>query len=98
VAGYFGGLVDDVLSRVLDALIAFPQIVLYLVIIAALGPSAANVVLAITLAGAPGIARLVRGLTLELKTRDFVAAAQTRGEHPLYIMFAEILPNAMGRS
>ncbi len=96
VAGYFGGLVDEVLSRLIDALIAFPQIILYLVIIAALGPSAVNVVLAITLAGAPGIARLVRGLTLDLKTRDFVAAAQTRGEHPLYIMVVEILPNASG--
>jgi len=96
VAGYFGGLVDEVLSRLIDALIAFPQIILYLVIIAALGPSAANVVLAITLAGAPGIARLVRGLTLDLKTRDFVAAAQTRGEHALYIMVVEILPNASG--
>jgi peptide/nickel transport system permease protein len=95
-AGYFGGWVDDVLSRLLDAMIAFPQIVLYLVIIAALGPSAANVVLAITLAGAPGIARLVRGMTLDLKTRDFVAAAQTRGESALYIMLVEILPNASG--
>ncbi len=96
LAGYFGGLVDDLISRLLDALIAFPPIVLYLVIIAALGPSAINVVLAITLAGAPGIARLVRGLTLDLKTRDFVAAAQTRGESALYIMFVEILPNARG--
>jgi peptide/nickel transport system permease protein len=75
---------------------AFPQILLYMVIIAALGPSAVNVVLAITIAGAPGIARLVRSLTLDIKTRDYIAAAQTRGEHPLYIMFVEILPNARG--
>ncbi|MCC7359510.1 MAG: ABC transporter permease [Anaerolineales bacterium] len=95
-AGYFGGWVDEALSRLLDALIAFPPIVLYLVIIAALGASAANVVAAIMLAGAPGIARLARGLTLDLKTRDFVAAAQTRGEGALYIMFVEILPNARG--
>ena len=95
-AGYFGGWVDEVLSRLLDALIAFPQIVLYLVIIAALGASAANVVAAIVLAGAPGIARLARGLALDLKTRDYVAAAQTRGESALYIMFVEILPNARG--
>ena len=82
--------------RALDTLMAFPQILLYLVIIAALGPSAVNVVLAITIAGAPGIARLVRSLTLDIKTRDYIAAAQTRGEHPLYIMFVEILPNARG--
>lgn len=95
-AGYYGGLIDEVVMRVLDALMAFPQILLYLVIIAALGPSALNVVLAITIAGAPGIARLVRSLTLDIKTRDYVAAAQTRGENPWYIMFVEILPNARG--
>jgi peptide/nickel transport system permease protein len=96
VAGYFGGMVDEITMRILDAIISFPQILLYLVIIAALGASATNVVLAITIAGAPGIARLVRGLTLDIKTRDFIAAAQTRGENPLYIMFVEILPNARG--
>ena len=95
-AGYFGGLVDELISRLLDSVIAFPQIILYLIIIASLGPSSANVILAITIAGAPGIARLVRSLTLDIKTRDYVAAAQTRGENPLYIMFVEILPNASG--
>lgn len=96
LAGYFGGAVDEVVMRILDALLAFPQILLYLVIIAALGPSAVNVVLAITIAGVPGIARLTRSLTLDIKTRDYVAAAQTRGESPWYIMFVEILPNARG--
>lgn len=96
VAGYYGGMVDEVIMRLLDASMAFPQILLYLVIIAALGPSATNVVIAITLAGAPGIARLVRGLTLDIKTRDYIAAAQTRGESPWFIMFVEILPNARG--
>ena len=96
IAGYYGGLIDEITMRALDALMAFPQILLYLVIIAALGPSALNVVLAITIAGAPGIARLVRGLTLDIKTRDYIAAAQTRGESPWYIMFVEILPNARG--
>jgi peptide/nickel transport system permease protein len=96
ISGYYGGLLDEIIMRLLDALMAFPQILLYLVIIAALGPSALNIVLAITIAGTPGIARLVRGLTLDIKTRDFVAAAETRGESPLYIMFVEILPNARG--
>ena len=96
VAGYYGGLLDEVLMRFLDGLMAFPQILLYMVIIAAVGPSAFNIVLAITIAGAPGIARLVRSLTLDIKTRDFVAAAETRGESPWYIMFVEILPNARG--
>jgi len=96
VAGYYGGLVDEVIMRLLDAMLAFPNILLYMVIIAALGPSPTNVVIAITLAGMPGIARLVRSLTLDIKTRDYVAAAQTRGESPWYIMFVEILPNARG--
>lgn len=96
IAGYFGGQIDEIVMRILDAMMAFPQIVLYLVIIAALGPSSLNVVLAITIAGAPGIARLVRSLTLDIKTRDYVAAAQTRGESAWYIMVVEILPNARG--
>lgn len=96
IAGYYGGLTDEITMRLLDALMAFPQILLYLVIIAALGPSITNIIIAITIAGAPGIARLVRSLTLDIKTRDFVAAAETRGESPWYIMFVEILPNARG--
>ena len=96
IAGYYGGLIDEVIMRCLDALMAFPQILLYLVIIAALGPSVFNIILAITFAGAPGIARLVRSLTLDIKTRDYVAAAQTRGESAAYIMLVEILPNASG--
>ena len=95
-AGYFGGLVDEIVMRVLDAMMAFPTILLYMIIIAALGPSSLNVVLAITIAGTPGIARLVRGLSLDIRTRDYIAAAELRGENPLYMMFVEILPNARG--
>lgn len=96
VGGYFGGLIDEVVMRILDAIMAFPTILLYLIIISAIGPSAVNVVIAITFVGAPGVARLVRSLTLDIRTRDYIRAAETRGEHPLYIMFAEILPNARG--
>lgn len=96
IAGYYGGIIDEITMRALDALMSLPQVLLYLVIVAALGPSATNIVLAITIAGAPGVARLVRGLTLDIKTRDFVAAAETRGESSWYIMFVEILPNASG--
>jgi len=96
VGGYFGGVVDEIVMRILDAIMAFPTILLYLIIIAAIGPSAVNVVIAITFVGSPGIARLVRSLTLDIRTRDYIRAAETRGEHPLYIMFVEILPNARG--
>ena len=96
ISGYFGGWTDEVVMRLLDAIMAFPAILLYLIIIFALGPSATNVVIAITIAGAPGIARLVRSLTLDIRTREYIAAAKLRGENPFYIMFIEILPNARG--
>ena len=96
VGGYFGGLIDEIVMRILDAIMAFPTILLYLIIIAAIGPSALNIVLAITFVGAPGVARLVRSLTLDIRTRDYIRAAETRGENPFYIMFFEILPNARG--
>jgi peptide/nickel transport system permease protein len=96
LSGYFGGTVDEFVMRILDAMMAFPTILLYMIILAALGPSTVNVVLAITIGGTPGIARLVRSLALDIRTRDYIAAAELRGEHPLYMMFVEILPNARG--
>ncbi len=96
VSGYYGGRTDEVIMRFQDAMMAFPTILLYLIIIAAMGASATNVVIAITIAGIPGVARLVRGLTLDIRTRDYVAAAQTRGEPGLRMMYVEILPNARG--
>lgn len=95
-AGYRGGWWDQIIMQVLDALIAFPRIVLYLVVIAALGQGDLVVILAITVTGAPGVARLVRSLALDIKTRDYIQAAETRGESASYIMFVEILPNARG--
>jgi len=96
VAGYLGGIIDEVVMRILDAMMAFPTILLFLIIIAAVGASPTNVVLAITIGGAPGIARLVRSLAMDIRTRDYIAAAELRGESVLYVMFVEILPNARG--
>lgn len=96
MGGYFGGWIDEVVMRVLDAMMAFPVILLYMIIIAAVGASATNVVLAIAIVGTPGIARLVRSLTLDIRTRDYIRAAELRGESSWYIMFVEILPNARG--
>lgn len=93
-AGYFGGWIDEVLSRAIDVLLSFPKIVLYVVLISAVGPSALNIFAAVLLISTPGIARLVRGITLEIKTRDYIAAARTRGEGAAFILFVEILPNA----
>jgi len=95
-AGYYRGWVDDVLSRVSDIILSFPVLVLYIIIIATVGASGLNIVVAITFASAPGIMRIVRGLVLDLRNRDYVAAAQTRGEGSWRIMLVEILPNARG--
>jgi peptide/nickel transport system permease protein len=96
LSGYYGGWTDEIVMRLLDAMMAVPVILLYLIIMVALGASAINVVIAITIVGTPGIARLVRSLTLDIRTREYVKAAETRGENAWYIMFVEILPNARG--
>jgi ABC-type dipeptide/oligopeptide/nickel transport system permease subunit len=95
-AGYMRGWVDDVLSRVADIILSFPVLVLYIIIIATVGASGLNIIIAITFASAPGVMRIVRGLVLDLRNRDYVAAAQTRGEPAWRIMLVEILPNARG--
>jgi peptide/nickel transport system permease protein len=96
IAGYRGGLVDELIMRLADIILAFPVLLLYMIIIAAVGPSAFNIIFAVTFASSPAIARIVRSLVLELKTREFVAAARLRGESAWYIMLVEILPNAKG--
>lgn len=95
-AGYYRGWLDELLSRIGDIVLSFPVLVLYVVIIATIGASGINIVLAVTFASAPGIMRIVRGLVLEIRERDYVAAAKMRGENAWYIMFVEILPNARG--
>ena len=96
VAGYKGKWVDELLSRFADLVLAFPVIVLYIVIIQKFGASGVNILIAVTLASSPGIMRLVRGVVLDLRTRAYVSAAQMRGESTFYILFVEILPNARG--
>lgn len=96
LAGYYRGRTDTILSFIANALLSFPVLVLYIVIIVSLGASGTNVVIAVTFASAPAIFRIVRALTIDLASRDYVRAAITQGEGPLRIMVKEILPNAMG--
>jgi peptide/nickel transport system permease protein len=96
LAGYCRGWVDVVVSRVSDVILSFPVVVLYVILIANIGPSALNIVVAAVLASAPAIARIVRGLVLSLMHQDFVAAAELRRETDLYIMVVELLPNCRG--
>jgi peptide/nickel transport system permease protein len=96
LAGYYGGWIDSVISRVSDIILSFPLIILFIVIISVFGASAFNIIVAVTLAASPGIGRIVRGLTLDLRSLEYVSAAQIRGETGLYIMIVELLPNARG--
>jgi peptide/nickel transport system permease protein len=96
LAGYYRGWVDVVVSRISDIILSFPVIILYLIIISQFGPSALNIIIAVAFIASPQVARIVRGLTLELREREYVAAAKMRGESAPYIMLVEILPNARG--
>jgi len=96
LAGYYRGWVDSVLMQVCNIILSFPVLVLYVIIMMKFGPSAANIVVAVTFIASPQVARLVRSQTLELREREYVAAAKMRGEPAWYIMMVEILPNARG--
>ncbi|HEY6335194.1 MAG TPA: ABC transporter permease [Alphaproteobacteria bacterium] len=96
LAGYYRGWVDQLFMRIADIILSFPVLILYMIIISNFGPSAFNIVIAVVFTAAPQITRIVRGLTLELREREYVAAAKMRGERGWYIMVVEILPNVRG--
>jgi ABC-type dipeptide/oligopeptide/nickel transport system permease subunit len=96
MAGYYQGKVDIFLTFVANTVLSFPVLVLYIVIILALGASGSNIVIAVTFASAPAIFRIVRALTIDLRNRDYVLAAMTQGESDWRIMLVEILPNTSG--
>jgi peptide/nickel transport system permease protein len=93
LAGYAGGLTEDVSMRFVDALQAFPGLILALGITAALGPGIGNAMIAIGIVAAPAIARLTRAQTLAIREREFVAAARVIGASPLNIVTRHIWPN-----
>jgi len=93
LSGYHGGILDNVIMRVMDALLAFPALVLALAITAVLGPSLTNVMIAIGVVGVPSYARLVRGQVLSVKGWEFVQAARTIGVKDFHIMMRHIFPN-----
>jgi peptide/nickel transport system permease protein len=94
IAGYFGGKVDDAISRVIDVLMAFPGILLAIALVAVLGPSLANVVLALSVIGWVGYARLVRGQALRARELEFVQAARALGAGASRIVVRHVLPTA----
>lgn len=95
ITGYFRGIVDDTVSRLVDAVLALPLIIVAVLALVALGTSSVTVVVVIGVVFAPIIARTVRTAVMLERELDYVAAAKLRGENAFYIMFVEILPNVM---
>lgn len=95
VTGYFGGLLDEVLMRINDALLAFPSILLALVVISLLGAGRYHVMLALGVAFIPSFARIVRGEFQRCRNMDYVKSARLFGASHLRIMFVHILPNTL---
>lgn len=95
VAGYAGGKTDSLLMRLIDMLMAFPYILLALVIVTVLGPGLLNALYAISVVNIPFFARNIRGLTVGLRQRDFIQASRLSGKNHLQILLTEVLPNMM---
>ncbi|MDN2580491.1 ABC transporter permease [Aquibium sp. ELW1220] len=95
IAGYYGGVIDEVLTRMLDVLRAFPSIILALAVVSATGQSLVNVVVVIGLIDAPIFARMVRSEVISIRRSDFVASAVVTGNPTWRILFVHLLPNTI---
>ena len=94
-AGYFGRWTDSVLMRIVDAILAFPPLLLAIMMVAVLGPSLRNAMLAIAVGFIPSFARITRANTLSIREKEYVESARALGAGPWRIMFRTILPNTM---
>ena len=95
VAGYFGGAADMIIMRITDTVMSFPYILLILVASVIFSPGMWNIILILGFVDWPGVARLVRGNVMEIRNADYVQAARIEGMPGRYILFSEILPDAM---
>lgn len=95
IAGYYGGRFENILMRAMDILLAIPEILLAIAIVAALGPSISNLMIAVGISSIPGYARLVRASVLTIREQEFIEAAKAVGSSDLRIIFKHILPNCM---
>lgn len=93
VAGYYGGRTDIIIMQIMDVLLAFPSLILGLIVVAMLGPSIANLVIAIALTAIPPFARIARAPTIAVKNREFIEAGRALGYSDARLMFGHILPN-----
>lgn len=95
IAGYFGGMTDAIIMRIIDIKLAFPEILLAIVVVTILGPGLENVVIAVGIQSIPQFARMIRSKVLSVKESDYVLAARGLGAGHLRILFKHILPNCM---
>ena len=95
-AGYFGGMVDNIICRITDVVMCVPPILLSLAVVAALGSKLRNLIIAITVSCIPGNIRLIRSVVLTAAEQDYVEAARSYGASHARIIFKYVLPNAMG--
>ncbi len=96
VAGFYGGWIDEIIMRLVDTVLAFPSIILALVVVGLLGPGLRNLILGLTLVRWAGCARLVRSLTLSVREREFILAARSLGAQNWRIVIRHLLPNIIG--
>jgi peptide/nickel transport system permease protein len=93
-AGYYGGKIDEVIMRIADGVMSFPSLLLALLILTMLGPATINVIIGIGIVFVPRVARIIRSVALDIRTQQFIQAAEARGERSGYIILREMLPNA----
>ncbi len=96
VSGYYGGVIDNIIMRITDILLAIPMTLLAMVIVAALGANTINLVIALSVSSIPTFARIVRGSVLTVREVDYIEAASAIGAKDATIIFSHILPNCMG--
>lgn len=94
-AGYFGGWMDLLIGRIFDVILSFPTILLALAIVAALGPSLTNMIIAIGLTSTPNYGRVMRGAIISVMAREFISASVSFGASDIYVMRRHILPNVL---
>ena len=96
ISGYFGGLVDDVMMRIVDVLFGIPYLLVVILLLVVMEPGITSIILAMSLTGWTGMARLVRGQVLQLKEMEYVLAARAIGASPRRIIARHLIPNTMG--
>ena len=95
LAGYFGGKLDSVLMRICDMFMAIPALLMAITVVAALGPSVTNLIIALSIAGVPGTARFTRSMVLRLRGEEYVESARAVGTSDFRIMYRHIFPNTV---